>query len=257
MQDHDLDDLIIDNINPKNSKTKSFLTIIALAIVVLIIAIILTKIILKDPNNNVILEENSIELLSPDLTLQNVTEEIVKKPLIPIIPTIEKVEKADKVERTKPATINAVTEPILVDTPKEPTTVEKIETVKITNDFNIDEETKRKAAEAKKLAQEEAEKEKVLAAQKEAEAKEAEAKKAVNQDIVNPYFIQVGSFSQTPSQRFLAVIKSSGFQYQITDLSTSGTKKLLIGPYRTKTEADNALVRVKDRINKSAYIIRK
>lgn len=252
MQDHDLDDLIIDNINPKNSKTKSFLTIIALAIVVLIIAIILTKIILKDPNNNVILEENSIELLSPDLTLQNVTEEIVKKPLIPIIPTIEKVEKADKVERTKPATINAVTEPILVDTPKEPTTVEKIETVKITNDFNIDEETKRKAAEAKKLAQEEAEKEKVLAAQK-----EAEAKKAVNQDIVNPYFIQVGSFSQTPSQRFLAVIKSSGFQYQITDLSTSGTKKLLIGPYRTKTEADNALVRVKDRINKSAYIIRK
>ncbi len=71
MHDHNLDDLIIDNIEPKNSKTKSFLTIIALFIVVLIVGIILTKILLKTPNvNGLDFEENTTELIAPELQLK-------------------------------------------------------------------------------------------------------------------------------------------------------------------------------------------
>ena len=71
MNDHNLDDLIIDNIEPKNRKTKSFLTIIALFIVVLIVAIILTRTLLKTPDNaNLIIEEDTIELIAPELKLQ-------------------------------------------------------------------------------------------------------------------------------------------------------------------------------------------
>ncbi|MEN8726942.1 MAG: hypothetical protein ABF276_03155, partial [Sulfurovum sp.] len=71
MHDHNLDDLIIDNIEPKNSKTKSFLTIIALLIVVLIVAIILTKILLKTPNGNgLAFEENVTEMIAPELQLK-------------------------------------------------------------------------------------------------------------------------------------------------------------------------------------------
>ena len=71
MHDHNLDDLIIDNIEPKNSKTKSFLTIIALLIVVLIVAIILTKNILKTPDENFLaFKEDTTELIAPELQLK-------------------------------------------------------------------------------------------------------------------------------------------------------------------------------------------
>jgi DedD protein len=259
MPDHNLDDLIIDTIEPKNSKTKSFLTIIALAIVVLIIAIILTKIILKNPNAEVLAEENSTEIISPDLTLQAAIEEegVVKKPLIP---TTEEIKPEVHLEPVvKP--ISSTTKPAqTVEAPKE---VASVETVKITNEFSQEENTrkeKEEAARIKALKEKQAAQEaKALAEKQEAiRLEEEQAKKAVDHEsIVNPYFIQVGSFSKTPSERFLAVIKNSGFNYQITPPSTNGTKKLLIGPYKTKTEANNALVRVKDRINKSAYIIRK
>jgi len=78
MNDHNLDDLIIDDIEPKNSKTKSFLTIIALLIVLLIVAIILTETMLKIPNSDKLnFEDNNSEFISPELTLQ---EESQKKP---------------------------------------------------------------------------------------------------------------------------------------------------------------------------------
>jgi len=260
MQDNNLDDLIIDNISPKNSNTKSFLTIIGMAIVVLIIAIILTKIILKDPNSDFKVEDNNSELISPELTLQNTTQEkdIITKPLIP---TIEKI----KPEVNIPTANKEITAAPVITKPVAP----KVETVKINNEFAIDEEIKRKAkaeaeAEATRIAKEkeisrknEAQKREKLQ-QEQARIAEEKAKQTSNNNkITNPYFIQVGSFSKTPSSRFLSVIKNSGFNYQITAPSSTGTKKLLVGPYKTKSEVTNALKKVKDRINKSAYIIRK
>jgi DedD protein len=235
MQDNNLDDLIIDNINPKDSNTKSFLTIIGLAIVVLIIAIILTKIILKDPDSDLLLEENNTKLISPDLTLQSMTQEVVTKPLIP------------EAEEVKPD-IN------LVSSPKEVSAPTEIKTVKIANELAGKEEIKReeKEAQTQELARQKKE------ALEKARIKEEKAKQSVdNTQVANPYFIQVGSFSKTPSERFLSVIKNGGFNYQITATSNNGTKKLLIGPYKIKADADDALIKVKDRINKSAYIIKK
>lgn len=259
MPDHNLDDLIIDTIEPKNSKTKSFLTIIALAIIVLIIAIILTKIILKKPNAEILAEENSTEMISPDLTLQAAIEEkVIQKPLIP---TTEKI---------KPEVHLAPTiKPIVTSTKK----VKDIDT-SIQEETTRKEAAKKEADEAAKLhalqLKEQLEKEqrikkeadkkaKALAIQKEtARQEKVLAKKAVeSKKVLNPYFIQVGSFSKTPSQQFLSIIKNSGFTYQITTPSPQGTKKLLIGPYTNKATAETALRKVKDRINKSAYIIRK
>jgi DedD protein len=112
MHDHNLDDLIIDNIEPKNSKTKSFLTIIALLIVVLIVAIILTKILLKTPDKDVLaFEEDTTELIAPELQLkevpkpQEVKEEpslsdtIESKPQAPVVEAKETeiIEKTDTV----------------------------------------------------------------------------------------------------------------------------------------------------------------
>lgn len=71
------------------------------------------------------------------------------------------------------------------------------------------------------------------------------------------YYIQVGAFKTSPSQRFLDRIKRSGFNYKITKRSRSGLKKLLIGPYYNRAAAENALLKVKDRINKKAFLHKK
>lgn len=251
MNDHNLDDLIIDNISPKNSKTKNFLTLIALAIVVLIIAIILTKIILKDPQSQSSnIDENSV-YLSPDLTLESIDteKEIVKAPHIP---TTEEV----KPEITMPANTRPANN------------VNPMKNTHTVDDATIEAEKRKQLKAQAQEAQRQIElnevkeakaKEKAIAENKQKEAEKIAEKqtKTSVKHIVHPYFIQVGSFSKAPSTRFLTVITKSGFQYQITPASNGGNKKLLIGPYDTKATADQALVRVKDRINKSAYIIRK
>lgn len=118
MHDHNLDDLIIDNIEPKNSKTKSFLTIIALLIVVLIVAIILTKILLKTPNGNrLAYEENMTELIAPELQLKETTtsEELKKEPsLSNMIESQPQAPAADTpVETVETSTVVVQKEPVL------------------------------------------------------------------------------------------------------------------------------------------------
>jgi len=265
MNDHNLDDLIIDNINPKNSKTKSFLTIIALAIVVLIVAIILTKIILKDPNEHVVLEEDHTEMISPELTLQSVAK---KEPVAPKASKLESIKNGLALhteEKTKPTQI-ILKKPVVLEPKKivevKPTTVEI--TKEFSQDSNIDTEKEVKLASQKKLLAEKIAKDKKLLEEKHLteikEKQKAQDKKELQTKKVtlsNGFFIQVGSFTQTPSTRFLSVIKNSGFSYKITPPSATGTKKLLIGPYTSRAEVDTALVRVKDRINKSAFVVKK
>lgn len=266
MNDHNLDDLIIDNIDPKNSKTKSFLTIIALAIVVLIVAIILTKIILKDPNEKLAIdEENNTEMISPELTLQNIIKKDIAEDKLSLDttpkpkfgPVVGSETKTESTETLKPSTIQESKPKIEV----------KPKMVEITNEtFNDEAELKRKAQE-KKLAEEKRQKElaqqkeQALAAKQKAEEKakkEAQVKKAnAAQQTNNAYYIQVGSFTQSPSSQFLSVIKKSGFDYKITPANSAGTKKLLIGPYNSRAEVDAALVQVRDRINKSAFVVKK
>jgi DedD protein len=62
------------------------------------------------------------------------------------------------------------------------------------------------------------------------------------------YYIQVGSFSQRPSSRFLSAITNNGFHYVLKG------GKLLIGPYKSDAAARQALPRVKSKINKGAFI---
>ena len=106
MHDHNLDDLIIDNIEPKNSKTKSFLTIIALFIVVLIVGIILTKILLKTPNDDrLAFEENSTDMIAPELKLKETPKSQIKKEELSLSKVIESELKGPAVETKEPVFI--------------------------------------------------------------------------------------------------------------------------------------------------------
>lgn len=242
MTDHNLDDLIIDNIAPKNRKTKSFLTIIALFIVVLIVAIILTRTLLKTPNNDtmVLEEENNVELIAPELKLQEkpIKAEKANEPSLESL--IEHEIKAPEVKVEKPVEIPApvkvekkaeVSEPV-IPAPVEIPTPEPVKEVK----------------------------QEIPVLEKPVEKKVVTKKPVVTQQKAAPliqYYIQVGSFSKDPSARFLSVIKNSGFTYELTKANVKGIKKLHIGPYKTRVDVDAALKQVKDRINKNAFVIKK
>jgi len=254
MNDHNLDDLIIDNIEPKNRKTKSFLTIIALFIVVLIVAIILTRTLLKTPDNaNMIIEEDTIELIAPELKLQEKPQKVekVEEPTLESI--IEEEPKAPEVK---------IEEPVVIP-----------EVIKVEKKIEVPEPVIPAPVEPPKKEEKIPEPEPVKEVKKEVPApppkpvvKKPIAKKPVVEkpvvkkpDVVTSlkYYIQVGSFSKDPSARFLSVIKNSGFSYQLTKANVKGIKKLHIGPYKTRAEVNVALKKVKDRINKSAFVIKK
>lgn len=253
MNDHNLDDLIIDNIAPKNRKTKSFLTIIALFIVVLIVAIILTRILLKTPDNNQLVLEDTTELIAPELKLQEKPHKVEKVDEPSLQSIIEEEIKAPEVKVAEPV---AIPKPVKVE--KKEIEIPKPEPVKVPK------------VEEKIPAPVKVEKKEVPVVKKPVETKPAVKKPVVKEPVATKpvikkpvaaqatqYYIQVGSFSKDPSARFLSVIKNSGFEYHITRADTRGTKKLHIGPYKTRADVNVALKQVKDRINKSAFVIKK
>lgn len=254
MNDHNLDDLIIDNIEPNHSKTKSFLTIVALLIVFLIVGIILAKIYTNESNNATLtLEENNSELIAPELTLQAPPKAAKAKEEPSLSTIIEQEIKAPEVKQKeitpepKPAVKPVIPKPVEA---KKPVEIKK-ETVEITQEFTQKPEVPKviKPKVVEPVIQEPVAPQPVPTVTK--------PKEVVKPVANSSYYIQVGSFTQNPSSRFLSVIKSSGFSYTISEASLQGVKKLLIGPYPSRASVDSALVQVRDRINKKAFVVKK
>ena len=272
MNDHNLDDLIIDNIKPKNAKTKNMLTIVALLIVLFIVAIILTSVVLDDPKSDpAILETNDTEMVSPELTLQNVTQdkkekkepklnEIIEEELNKPVkaPKATEQEEEKKVVAPKPAVITKPEVVEKIEAPKVEAPVVEKKSVEITKEFEQSPANTEEKAAAKKVS----EKEKTThepehAAKKASTPKTPPAAKVTPAASAITYYIQVGSYKGVPSKRFLTVIKNNGFHYKITAPAANGNKKLLIGPYSSRKSVDTALIRVRDLINKSAFVVKK
>ncbi len=270
MHDHNLDDLIIDNIEPKNRKTKSFLTIVALLIVVLIVAIILTKILLKTPEDNGLkVEDDTSAMIAPELKLQEAPKKVGKpKDELSLSNIIEQEIKHPAAAPKKPKVIEkpkpiAKPKPVAAPVPvkKEKISEEVLkETVTITKEYTQIPQPDKKPIKVIKAPKPET---KITPVTTEIPKPIAVPKK-VPQPVTPPkavanmtYYIQVGSFTKDPSARFLSVIKKSGFNYKITKPASNGVKKLLIGPYENRASVDTALVRVRDRINKKAFVVKK
>ena len=271
MNDHNLDDLIIDNIDPKNGKTKSLLTIIALAIVVLIVAIILTRIVLQEPTKPLVLDDMETEMISPELQLQK--DEKKKEQSLAL--EKEKAKHTSNTTQIEAPAVNTQSSESLKDESLKKETIAEV-TQKVTQSLNEEKpaatpkvEKNAVAAPQAKPAPEVTKKTKAVPNKNAAKSKPSQtepAEKKAGKKNVQPskqsiakhgYYIQVGSYAQSPSKNYLRIIKNSGFDYILAKASSGGTKKLLIGPYTTRKEADTALVRVRDRINKSAFVVKK
>jgi DedD protein len=253
--DHNLDDLIIDDIKPVKSKGKGVLTIIALLIILFIVAIAMTRLFLGDSDqNSTMIEQTQEELISPELRLdttehdadadkkeleqlssmmeETLTDEKDTSPKAPAEPSqpqdtqkrapekeaapVENTPQEPKAEAIKPETTTVSEEPKPVKKPIVLETVEK--------------PAKRPAPQVRKPAPKPA----------------APVKKPVAKS--GSYYIQVGSFTQKPSSRFLSVITNSGFRYILKG------GKLLVGPYSSDAAARRDLPRGKSKINKGAFV---
>lgn len=252
MKDHNLDDLIIDDIEPKQNKAKGLLTIVALLIAILIVAIIMTRLFLGNSDKNAtIAEQNQEEMISPELKLDTSDQslEAGKKELEQLSSMMEdelsnEQEKTETVSQPSAPEEEVVTETIQANeevTPvapvREPVKSKPVKPVaevapvqEVTPPVAVEVAPKVKPVTAKK---------ETSPAPKPVETKQSSA---------GTYYIQVGAFSKEPSKQFLSVITKSGFQYKLNK------GKLLIGPYISREAASHDLPKVKDRINKQAFI---
>ena len=245
MNDHNLDDLIIDTIAPKTTKTKNLLTFAALLIIVLIVAIILTKTLLKSPaDSELSFEENMSEMIAPELKLQEEKEIAKPKDDVKLSHIIE--EKHEVIKEDK--------EPDMIQ--KETVSIQKnnvpVEAKKVVEQKPISTHEKIIASPSKPVTQI-----KPKTVVKKPVKKQTTTPTKPHTPTVGKYYVQVGSFKETPSARFLSVIKSSGFKYHVTNPDRTGYKKLLIGPYKTRAEVDKARDIIRDRIHKSAFVVQK
>ncbi|MEA3418373.1 MAG: D-alanyl-D-alanine carboxypeptidase/D-alanyl-D-alanine-endopeptidase [Campylobacterota bacterium] len=76
-------------------------------------------------------------------------------------------------------------------------------------------------------------------------------KRSPEASSVKSYFVQVGSFSTSPDDRFLGKLRNSGFAYRIVKDQT--LSKVMVGPYGKRADAVRALKTLQQQV-KSAYV---
>ncbi|SFV70479.1 membrane protein [hydrothermal vent metagenome] len=259
MNDHDLDDLVMDTEPAKNhTKAKNPLTLFALVIIILILGIVFNKNFHQENKNPELFDENMNDFIAPELQLQDSDNTENNK--------LSSLNTDDETEMPSPDEPSV--ESLIAQRQKTP--LDRMQVIEMPierTQRTATKESKRtvvveKKTEApvvvKKVIQEKVLERKPI---KEVERKPLVHKPTQEKQIQHGndrnYYIQVGAFKNDPSQRLLSVITSTGFKYLITEPSRSGAKKLLIGPYSDKSSVNKALKRVQTRINKSAYVIHK
>ncbi|MEA3418981.1 MAG: SPOR domain-containing protein [Campylobacterota bacterium] len=247
MKDHNLDDLIIDDIEPKQNKGKGLLTIVALLIAILIVAIVMTRLFLGDGDESTTVpDQKQEEMISPELKLDTSDQDLEadKKELEQLSSMMED-ELSEKSEKTE-----TVSQPAAPKEEIKPETAQIDEAVAPVAPVPVQE----KAPKPVEVVEEKPVQEVVAPAPVEQtpvvkkEASPAAKPAETQQKAVGTYYIQVGAFSKEPSKQFLSVITKSGFHYKLSK------GKLLIGPYSSREAASRDLPKVKDRINKQAFI---
>jgi len=80
--------------------------------------------------------------------------------------------------------------------------------------------------------------------------------KVATEDVSGSFYVQVGSFSGEPNKNLLYKITRAGYHYKLIGFPVNGKQisKLLIGPYRTRSDAVALLAKVKKEIKKDAFI---
>ncbi len=259
MADSTLDDLILTDKEPEKGKSKGLLALLALIVLLIIVGAILAKMIFSSSENNATAAKNTKESTVQTTVDTNENKEAnsaansaqnmdIKDPdLAPL----------DDMNGTMDATLQAdsidggVVEDGVPNAAKtaasEKKSVEQKSSEKAQKEAKVPEKTSPKASQVKK--------EKV---HKERPKKEVVHNKPKPHSTHKTYggsgnvYIQVGSFVRGPESSFIEKIRRAGFKFRIK--TQDGKRRVYVGPFRSRQEANSLLNRVKTKINPDAFV---
>ena len=86
--------------------------------------------------------------------------------------------------------------------------------------------------------------------------KDTTVPKVTQKHALGNFYVQVGSFSGKPKKGLLTKISRSGYRYKLIEFPVNGKQisKLLIGPYRKRSDAVELLGEIREHIQKDAFI---
>lgn len=278
-----LHDIRLEGSNNDDNKKKYIILGFAL-ILLFIITIVIVRLISNSQEEEKIekskpaVQEQKVEKIKEDEKLNKIEtpkeykkviqEDDFKKPAAPIA---QKVEKKDIIlpepvkeespviiEPKKPAVkpkdlfgIDPVKETIVKEEKKVKPKVEKQAVKKV--EKKVEKQVEKKVAKPKVVIEDKPKRKMVVNPPKETNF----VKKT--QGNVKGYYIQIGSFSKKPSDRYLSNIKNKGYSYAVHGMNIKGKyyNKVLIGPYPTRATAKSSLAKVRKAFKvPGAYILK-
>ena len=254
MGESNLDDLILAEPEEGKQKQKGILVILDLVILLLVLGVILANMIFGGPEDVNKTKSNDSQAM-----------EIKKEP---------------KVAAVAPTTTNNkenldLKEDLDADlAPLDDENTDNLEVIKAT-DEKANAAKKEQKAQANKANDEEEDTQEKTTAKKEKKVVKKEKPKPVVKHKPKPkpvakpkpapvhktrkvyggsgnVYIQVGSFSKGPNQAFIDKIRRAGFKFRIKEVN--GLRKVLVGPFRSESEARSLLGIVKSKIAPNAFV---
>lgn len=253
MADSTLDDLILTDKEPEKGKSKGLLALLALIVLLIIVGAILAKMIFSSSENNATAAKSTKES-----TVQTIVDSNGNKEANSAANSAQNMDikdpdlsPLDDMNGTMDATLQA----------------DSIDGGVVED--GVQESAKNKVAEESKVKTQKVEKrEKKQVPAAAVEPKEQVHKKEPKKEVVHskpkPHqtkkiyggsgsvYIQVGSFVRGPESGFIEKIRRAGFKYRIKE--QNGKRRVYVGPFRSKQEANSLLNRVKANINPDAFV---
>ncbi len=249
---NELSDIILEKESSSVLKTKRILIIVATLILIFLIVLVSMKLINKPSNNN---DRKNIHL--PPEPTNTVTKDVKDDQLFKQVPIIEEKSTDKKEKESFEDMVKSLKE-------KE---VKKEKTLRESSKNNIEKEITKNVKETKEKIKQEIKnvvapvkkEEKTKAVTKEKTTKMETRKASPVAQAKKGIYIQVGATSRLkPDKKFLAKIKKSGYNYALLPIVVNGQKvtKILVGPFKSRTDIKSNLPKVKKEINKDAFIYR-
>ncbi len=226
---NELSDIVLEKDSNKSMKAKRILIIVALLIVLFLVVLVVMKVVNKPTEKN-----NNTKLVLPPNPTEKVIESKKDDELFKQVPITQEEDKKESFE-------------------------DMVKSLKA-KEMKKQETVQPQIEEAKKVIQTQKVQKKIKKiATKKIEKTIPVKVKTDNTVATKGVYIQVGATSRlTPDKKFLAKLAAKNYKYRLLPIDVKGTKvtKILIGPYKTNTEAKAKLTDIKSNINKDAFIYR-
>ncbi|NPA73676.1 MAG: SPOR domain-containing protein [Epsilonproteobacteria bacterium] len=228
---HELSDIMLDKNTGRTSKMKKIL-LLSIVLIILFLLILAGMKLINKPK----VKKNNFNIILPPEPATKVEKPIVKDELFKQVPIIE--ENNDTEKNNFDAMVKKIKE-------KEKEKVDKFATHKAKQDEKI-----AKVKAKTKNIQKKIKKHTKI-------PKKIKTTKPKKQKIKKSVYIQVGiTFKGKPDKKYLEKITKAGYKYTLYPVKISGrtATKVLIGPYINKKAARNSINKIKQKINKAAFI---